>query len=284
MERSELTILVTGATGNQGGASARHLLKDGWRVRALTRTPSSTAAQALRDLGAEVVQGDFDDRDSIDRALDGVWGVFSVQGWREAGAEGEERRGITLAEVAADHDISHFVYSSVGGAERHTGIPHFESKWHIEERIRELGLPATIWRPVSFMENYKRQRETILAGTYSGYGLPPDKTLQLIAVDDIGGFVALSFAEPERFIGTATEIAGDELTEDEIAETFARVIGRPVELLTQPPPAGQRETEAMARWFYEDGYDADIPALRTMYPPLTTLETYLRANGWANAR
>src|ERR687886_2667436 len=142
----ERLILVTGATGKQGGAVARSLLDRGFRVRALTRDPQRPEAQALTEQGAEVVQGDMEDRSAIDRVLEGAYGVFSVQNFWETGYDREVRQGKTVAEAAKAAGVEHFVYSSVGSAHRQTGIPHFDSKWEVEEHIRQIGLPYTILR------------------------------------------------------------------------------------------------------------------------------------------
>ena len=162
---AERAILVTGATGQQGGAVVRHLRTQGFAVRALTRDGQSPAARALAAEGVEVVQGDLDDRASLDRALAGAYGVYSVQNFALTGVEGEVRQGTTLADAAKATGIQHFVYSSVGSADRQTGIPHFESKFRIEEHIRAIDLPHTILRPVFFMENFGYARDAILGGT-----------------------------------------------------------------------------------------------------------------------
>ncbi len=156
-------ILVTGATGTQGGATTRHLLANGWQVRALTRDVTKPAAQELKDAGAEVIQGDFSDQTSLTDALDGVYGAFSVQLPHDLALEVEY--GKRMADFAKSAGVEHFVYSSVGGAERETGIPHFESKRRIEEHIEALGIPYTILRPVYFMENlYWKKRTSFKAG------------------------------------------------------------------------------------------------------------------------
>ena len=147
-------ILVSGATGQQGGSVARNLLEWGFAVRALTRDAEKAAARELADLGAEVVGGDLEDRASIERVLDGVYGVFSVQQFWEVGVEGEVRQGILLADAAKEAGVEHFVYSSVGSAHRDTGIPHFDSKWDVEEHVRASGVPYTVLRPVFFMQNW----------------------------------------------------------------------------------------------------------------------------------
>ena len=280
MESNEKVVLVTGATGQQGGATARHLLAHGWSVRALTRDPNSPPAQALGEAGAEVVQGDLGDRTSLDRALSGVYGVYSMQ-TPYLGVDAEERQGKALADAASAAGVQHFVYASVGGAERNTGIPHFESKWGIEKHVHELGLPATVLRPVFFMENFNPQRESILNGTFTSRGLKPDKRLQLIASDDIGAFAALAFANPQDYIGQSLELAGDELTEPQMVETMAKVIGRPVSIVPADGPPRNEDLVKMMDWFNEKGYEADIPALRARYPGLMTFETWLRRSGWA---
>src|ERR671916_2504543 len=151
MQKDKDAILVTGATGNQGGAAARELLANGCRVKAMTRNPTSEAAQALVAENAEVVRADLDDPSSLESALAGVWGVFTVQNTWEAGVEREEEQGKRIAEIARRQGVQHYVYSSVGSAHRATGIPHFDNKWRVEETVRGLGLPSyTILRPVFF--------------------------------------------------------------------------------------------------------------------------------------
>src|SRR5215203_3982024 len=184
MSDPQQVIVVTGATGNQGGGVARALLDDGRSIRVLTRSPDKPAARALAEAGAEVVQGDLDDRGSLDRALEGAYGVFSVQDVWEHGHEAEVRQGNELADAAGEAGVQHFVYSSVGGAERQSGVAHFESKWVVEQHIRSLGLPATILRPVFLMENFRQpQYRAALNGVFP-IALDPDKPVQMIACED----------------------------------------------------------------------------------------------------
>jgi uncharacterized protein YbjT (DUF2867 family) len=138
----------------QGGAAVRHMLPKGWRLRALTRNPQSQAGQSLAREGVELVQGDMEDTNSLARAATGVYGIYSVQDFWAIGAKREVQQGKNVADAAKKAGVRHFVYSSVGGAERKTGIPHWESKWEVEKHIRGLGLPATVIRPVTFMEGY----------------------------------------------------------------------------------------------------------------------------------
>lgn len=281
-------IAVTGATGQQGGKAARRLLEKGWQVRALTRDPGKPAAEALASAGAHVVQGDLDNPADLDTAFQGAYGVFSVQNYwlPNVGYEGEIRQGKAVADAARAAGVEHLVYSSVGAAHRGMGQRHFESKWAIEQVIQSLGIPYTILRPVFFMENFNWTRAHILNGTFQGLGLSPDKSLQLVATDDIGVFAEMAFSNPDRFLNKTVELAGDELTETQIAAVFAKVIGRPVALAGPQNQTGETPTEeqvAMYNFFNGTGYDADIASLRQLHPELKTLEQYLRATGWENA-
>ncbi|MBV8885584.1 MAG: NmrA/HSCARG family protein [Chroococcidiopsidaceae cyanobacterium CP_BM_RX_35] len=285
-KKAERLILVTGATGKQGGAAARHLLQQGFRVRALTRDPHKPKAQALARKGAEVVAGDLNDRTNIEQALNGVYGVFSVINFFETGYEGEVRQGVTLADVAKAANVEHFVYSSVGSAYKKTGIPHFDSKWEIEEHIRAIGLPYSILRPVALMEVWEMQRDAILGGQLA-QPLAPDKKLQQVTVDDVGAFCAIALEHPKKWLGREVDLAGDELTMPQVAQTFSRVIGRQVNYVQMPWEQFQQamgeEITVMNKWFNDVGYEADIPALQKEYPQLTTFEEYLRRHGWSGA-
>lgn len=285
MDGNDRIVLVAGATGQQGGASARHLLEDGWRVRALTRDAGRPGAQALSRMGAEVVEADMEDRASLDRVMQGVYGVHSVQNfWLPGvGFDGEVRQGKNMAGAARAAGIQHFVYSSVGGAERNSGVPHFESKWIIEEYIRGLGLPATILRPAFFMDNVNRSRQEILTEGVIRAGMRPDRKLQMIAVDDIGAFVTMAFNRPQEFIGRALEIAGDELTYTEMASVLSRVMSRPIRYVEIPTDVMQQASEdnaKMSAWFNDHGYRADISSLRMLRPDMLTFEAWLYKNGW----
>ena len=279
-------ILVSGATGQQGGSVARNLLERGFAVRALTRDTEKAAAKELADLGAELVSGDLEDRASIERVLAGVYGVFSVQQFWEVGVEGEVRQGILLADAAKEAGVEHLVYSSVGSAHRETGIPHFDSKWEVEEHVRASGVPYTVLRPVFFMQNWEMMREPVLGGTLP-QPLDPDKPFQMIDAEDIGVFAARAFDDPESWIGREVDIAGDELTMPEIAGTFSRVIGRNVDYFQVPWDGFEEqmgeEYTIMYRWFNDYGYEANIAALRDEYPGLASFEQYLRDHGWENA-
>ena len=287
MTNQDRIVLVAGATGRQGGAVVRHMLPKGWRLRALTRNPKSYAARQLAEKGVELAEGDMDDSASLERAALGVYGIYSVQDFWTVGARREVQQGKNLADVAKKAGVEHFVYSSVGGAERNTGITHWETKWVVEKHVRSLNLPVTILRPASFMETYHITEVEI--GLLKGKLADPirgDKPYQTIATDDIGAFAALAFERPKDFIGLDLEIAGSELTNIDAAKVFSRVLNRPVKFQKLPLPIVRlvlgKEFYEMFHWFNSKGYQANIPELRRRYPEvrLHSLEDWLREDGW----
>jgi len=278
---NDKTILITGATGKQGGATLRHLTRlGGFKLRALTRKPDGDAAKAVAALGAEVVAGDFDDAASLERAVAGAWGVFAVQNTWEAGVEGEEEQGKRLAKIARDKGVQHFVYTSVGSANRKTGIPHFDNKFRVEETVKQLGFPShVILRPVFFMENLPSP--WFLNGDKLTTALKPQTKLQMVAVDDIGKFSAKAFAEADKFKGAEIEYAGDAVTMAEAAAAMSELTGKTVSY--QPIPidavrANSLDFALMLEWFDAVGYAADIPSLESRWGirPLT-LKQWVRA-------
>jgi uncharacterized protein YbjT (DUF2867 family) len=279
--RNDRLILITGATGQQGGSAMRILREKGYPVRALTRHPDQPKAHSLVGPGTEIVRGDLTDAVSVMRAMDGVYGVYAVQTPMENGVESEVTQGINLVEAAKRSRVSHFVYSSVGSADRKTGIPHFDSKAAIEERVRSSGLRHTILRPVFFMENWLHMRDTIEQGTLA-LPLDPETRLQMISVRDIGVFVAMAFEHPGRWQGRAVDLAGDELSMTQLAESLGRLAGRAVSYAQIPwdrfEETAGREMTLMYRWFQDVGYSADIAALRQEHANLMNFERWLQSN------
>jgi uncharacterized protein YbjT (DUF2867 family) len=279
-------ILVTGATGHQGGAVLRRLREKGFPVRALTRDPDQTQARGLTGHGVEVVRGDLEDAGSTTRLLDGVDGVYSVQNSR-AGAESEIRQGINLADAAKRSGIAHFVYSSVASADQRTGIPHFDSKFRIEEHIRGTGMRFTVVRPAFFMENWLGMRQTIENGMLS-LPLAPTTRLQMIAVEDIGGVVAMAFERPGKWQNRVFELAGDELSMAELAQVFTRASGHEVRYVQVPwdeyaEQVGE-ELTLMYRWFEETGYHVEISAVRQEYHSLMSFEQWINSYWHSSTR
>ncbi len=273
------TILVTGATGQQGGAVARALLGKGQSVRAMTRRPDK--ARELARLGAEVVRGDFDDVESLRNALRGVQGVFVVGTFAEKGVEAETEQGKAIVRECKKAGVPHVVYTSVGSADKNTGIPHFESKARVERYLDEIGQPATILRPVWFMENFEAPwlRPSIDKGVLTT-PLPAERKLQMIAVADIGEFASEAFLRPADFIGKKIDLAGDALTFPEVTARISKALNRPIRYEVVPDEKADAavgpDYAAMYRWFNRVGYRVDIEGLRKTYGiPLTSFDRYL---------
>ncbi len=283
MDKTGKIILVTGATGKQGGAVVKHLLKDGWKLRALVRDENKPAAQELKKQGVELIKGDMEDTASLDKAMAGVYGVFSVQNFWEHGYDGELSQGKKVADAAKKAGVKHFVYSSVASANKNTNLPHFDVKFEIENYIKSLGLPYTILRPVFFMENLSTWFKPTEADgkTTLSMALKTGIKLQMIAVDDIGGIVAMVFDNPEKYLGKEIDLAGDELTLPQMADVFSKSLGKKVEPYELPVDvlrSGSKETGDMFQWFNDKGYEADIKNLKTIYPGLTDFENWLKSN------
>jgi uncharacterized protein YbjT (DUF2867 family) len=262
------TVLITGATGKQGGAVAHELLRaGGFNIRALTRKPDSDAAKALAKAGAEIVQGDLDDAASLSKALDGVWGIWAVQNTWEAGVEKEEEQGKRLAKLAREKGVEHYVYTSVASAQRKTGVPHFDNKWRVEETVRSLNFPSTvIIRPVYFMENLLSP--WTLAGDKLQIALQPTTKLQMIAVEDIGKLGALAFTRAADLKGQEIDIAGDEVTMPQAASILSEALGKQLSFVQVPIDAVRQQSEDMAlmlEWFDKVGYNADIEGVQKKY-------------------
>ena len=275
-------ILVTGATGKQGGAALRHLRLRGFPVRALTRDPDKPAARALEGHGVSISHGNLDDAGAVAKALEGAYGVFSVQAPFDGGIDAEIRQGKALADAASRAGVAHFVYASVAGADLKTGIPHFDSKREIENHLASLGMPYTVFRPVFFMENWLWMLDSLRQGALV-QPLSPDKRLQMIAVDDIGAFVALAFEHAHHWGNRVFELAGDELSMAELAGRFSAKLGREIRYVQAPWDEYERkaghEMTVMYRWFEDHGYAVDFSKVRQEYPGLHTFQSWLNAMG-----
>jgi len=287
MPQGKGVILVTGATGHQGGAVARELLARKHTVRAMTRKPDSDAAKALARQRAEVVKGDLNDAESLRRAVQGAWGVFAVQNTWEAGVAGEETQGKRIAELARQAGVQHYVYTSVGSAHRKTGIPHFDNKWRIEETVRGLGFPShVILRPVFFMDNFLSPwfKPAIDQGKLM-IALKPTTVLQMIAVKDIGKYGLLAFEKAEELNRKEIDLAGDAHTSPDAAQILSAAAGRTITF--QPVPIAEvrkasEDSALMLEWFDRIGYDADIAGNAKRYDiKPTTLAEWAASVRWS---
>ena len=274
MVANQRKILVTGATGQQGGSLARLLLQKKHKVYALTRNTQSPAAQDLRNRGAKILKGDLDDSDSLKRAVKDVESVFLMGTPFEDGTEGETRRGKLMVEIAKENKIKHLVYSSVANADKNTGIPHFESKYKVEQHIKNLGIPTF------FMEN--------LLGTGLEQGqlalpLSPSSILQQSALENIAEFSALVLERHKPFLGKRIDIASDEVMGEQATNILSNLLGYKIRYVPIPLEQVYKENEDMARmyeWYEKVGTAIDISALHQEYPEVN----WLSFKDWAKSK
>jgi len=228
------TIFVTGATGNQGGEVARSLLRNGFAVKALTRDPSSPKVNKLRGLHAEIVQGDLNEPSAFRDHLKNVDAIFCVLK-SEKKPDLEIKQGIELANLAKIYNVSHFLYSSVNGADLHSGIPHWESKWVIENHIRQINLPHTIIRPASLYENFliPQVKKGILKGKLVS-PLPGDFIQLFVGSPDIGEISTRIFQRPDKYLGKIFPLIKDRLTMEKVAAIFSDVLGKEIKYQKMP--------------------------------------------------
>ena len=287
------TILVFGATGAQGGSVARNLLARGrYAVRAFTRKSDSPAAQALAAAGAEIVEGNLDDKASIRKALDGVYGVFGVTNfWEHFDKEAEQGRNLIRA--IAGSDVEHLVYSSLPPIAKATNgllsSPHFDIKAEHEDLIRTLGIPATFVHVPFYYENflYFFPPRPAGDGTYA-FGFPQgERPLAAISVQDVGRIVAPLFEQPETYIGKVLKLAGDELPAAGYAAAMGRAAGKDVRFTHVPREAfaalgfpGAADLADMFEYYrlHMPSRAKDIESCRAIAGDVQSFESWVSAN------
>lgn len=277
-------VLVTGITGQQGGAVAESLLRHGIRVVGLTRNVKK--AESWRKRGVELVEGDLTDRKALDRALETVDKAYLITTPFEKGMDAEVEMGCKFVDAAREADVRHLVFSSVVSADAGTGIPHFETKAKIEAHLKASRIPYTILRPVFFMDNFLAP--WVLPGIREGkvaLGVRADRRLQMIAVRDIGEFAVAAFRTADWYLHQTIEIAGDDLTIPDALGVISRVTNHTVRYEVIPDDLLEEKVGAdmacMYRWFNEVGYNVDIPLLLKRWEvPLTTFRDFAARTPW----
>lgn len=277
-------FLITGGTGNQGGAVINCLAKSGKKLRALCRDPESPNAISLKEKGVEVVKGDLNESSSYQEYLLGQDGVFSVQAFNK-NVQQEVKQGIQLADAAKKAGVAHLVYASVSGADQNTGIPHFESKYEIETHIKKIGLPYTIMRPASFCENLlnPRVKGSILKGKLI-MPLEKDTIQQYISMHDIGIIASKILQSPQHFIGKTLTLATDQMSMLELTELFEQQLDRSMKYQKLPGLITRlsmgRDLTKMFKWMDQNGFifADDISAIKATFPGLIDMKTWIRNN------
>ena len=279
----ELTVVVTGSTGKQGGAVARGLLKRGHRVRAVTRDPNSSQAKSLANAGATLFAASLEDTAAIKKALEGATSLFAMT-TPFGGTDTEIRQGVAAADAAKAAGV-HLVFTSVGSANRQTGIPHFDSKYEVEKHIARVGVRATILAPVAFMENLYFAKEQLAKGIYAT-ALPPTRVHAQVAVADIGEAAVRVLEDAGRFAGKRFDLASDELTGNEALAILSRVTGRSFSYYQVPLDVIRQrmgdDAVRMYEWFDRVGFAVDRAALRHEFPDVAfhDFESWAKTRDW----
>ncbi|MGW2373147.1 NmrA/HSCARG family protein [Kitasatospora sp. NPDC001683] len=284
---AKLPVAVTGATGAQGGATARALLRTGCPVRALTRDTDSASARELSSLGAELVRADFDDPASLTAALDGAGALFAMSSPFGTDLDTEVRQGIALLDAAAaTTGLRHVVFTSATNADRSTGIPHFDSKQRIEQHLAGLDLPWTVIGPAAFLDNYANDwtLESLREGVFH-LPMPPGVPLPVIAAETIGAFAAHVLTHPDAYAGKRIDIASQWCTGEQIAAAITAASGRPIRCQEVPLSVVETYSEdlaAMFRYFQEVGLDIDTDTLYAEHPTVEwrSLEDWAAGQPW----
>src|SRR5712672_2330613 len=281
----KLAVVVTGGTGKQGGAVVKSLLERGHQVRVVTRNTDSAKARELANGGVTLVRASLEDTAALTKALEGATSLFAMTTPLEGGTQAETRQGVSAADAAKAAGV-HLVFTSVGSANRQTGVPHFDSKYEVEKHIAKLGVRATILAPVAVMENLSFIKEQLAKGVYAA-ALPPTRALAQVAVPDIGAVPVRVLENSARFTGKRFELAGDELTGNDAMSILSRVIGRnftyyqvPLEVVRQRMGEGAVK---MYEWFDRVGFAVDRAVLRREFPDVTfhDFESWTKTQDWS---
>jgi len=276
------TIVVVGATGRQGREVALHLVRDGWRVKGITRTPESKKALAVRALGVELVQADLDDIITLESAFRGAYGVYTMQPSIVGKPEQEIQQGKNVALAAQTTKIGHVVYGSAGPEKTKTGIEQWDSKIEVTQAMRSLGLPLTTLRPLAFMElmtdpsYYPNVIWYIWPNITGG-----DIKIPWISIQDVGAIAAKAFANPADFTDKDFILSADSQSLDECRAIYKEVRGKypsrfPMPLFLFEKFLG-KDIPRMWSWLRTHAVNLDTSQTSQIHPEAMTVRTWLRS-------
>lgn len=274
-------IVVCGATGRQGGSVARRLLQDGWIVRGMTRSPNSKKAGVLARLGAQVVQGDMDNPQSLRDAFDGAHGIYSVQNGIASGFDKEVSQGRNVADAAQAAGVQHLVYGSAGFGQAGTGVPSWESKIPVEEHLRTLNLGVTVLRPLAFMELMNDPAFYPAVGTWRIFPklTGEDRGIPWLSVEDLGAIAATAFGKPDDFVGRELTLSTDVRSLAECRSIYREIMGKDPRTFPMPVWLFDRFTRSdpttMWRWLRTGQLEFDTGVARAVLPSALTVREWL---------
>lgn len=298
-DRTRKTVLVTGATGSQGGAVARNLLSGGHRVRAFTRNTESESAIQLKDSGAEVVGGDFENPATITDAAKGADVVYVMGTPFELGLDAEVKQSIAAIDASIEAGVDHIIYTSVASALDRSHVPHFDSKATVEAHLTQTGANYTILAPVAFLSDVTEfpfwegftpgSGQGVKDGVYA-FPIPSETPLQMVSLEDLGQFAQLVVENPSRFQGERIELASFAITGTRVAENLTRQLPWPVRYRAIPLDAWEElaghDGRKMAEFFTRGGYTVDIEGLHGAYPEVNwhSVQGWLDSHDWSTVR
>lgn len=232
----EKTVLVFGVTGRQGGATAKHLLKSGWKVRGITRNPDKEKAKQAKASGVEMIKANLDDPETLKGAFSDVYGVFSVQNPWITGLKKEVEHGKRIVNMANDAGVKHLIYASAGTGKSDTNVPHFNSKVEIEEALKASGVPYTILRSVSFME-LMRDKDflpPLVMWSVMPKILGENHPIMWISADDVGAIAAAALKDPDKFTGKELSLGADLKSVKECKELYLKTYDKQPKRIPAP--------------------------------------------------
>lgn len=274
-------VLITGITGQQGGALAQHLLDQKVKLFGLTRNKNSQKSKALTSKGVSIIEGNLDDLSSYVSHLDNLDVVFLVQSF-EQGKENEIKQGKKFIDSVKSKNVTHFIYSSVLGADLNTGVPHFESKFELEKHVKSSGTDYTILRPASFNENFlnpeitKRLEKGKLV-------MPLNKsvTQQFISTDDVGKIAAKVITKPKAYKNKVLSLATDEKQITEVAKLFGAAMNKEIKYQKLPGLITRlmmgKDLYKMFKYMNKNDFVVikDIESIRQEFKGLSNLENWI---------
>jgi len=295
---SSKIISVFGATGQQGGSVVEALLRDHWKVRAVTRNTDSEEAKKLAAKGVSLVKGDNNDStEQLEKLFKGCYGAFVVTaGWDPDTMGREKEQGINLANAAKKQGVQHFVYSTLANGGKISGgkyhVPHFSDKAAAADHIRKMGFPTvTFFQPAFYYQNLqtffppKTEHDGSLVFT-----IPSTSSITMFDVNDTGPVVAAIFKDPKATNGKEINPIGLHASPTDIFKTLEKVSGKKVKLIQMPrdqfsklgTPSAEKLAD-MFGWFDEFTYygpEADLESGKKLYPNLVSFESWVKDNKW----